>query len=379
MVETTHPPLVSVIIPTRDRCALLVETLASIQAQTYPHWEAVVVDDLSNDNTWHLLQDLTACDPRIRAFRRNGSAGGASAARNQGFAVSQGPFVIFLDSDDLLAPTAIESRLRMAAAHPDSDAVVFQSEYFRRSPGEYSGECALAIRLFEEADPLDAFLTGRSPWLTCGPLWRRAALERVGPWDADNHFLDDLLYHVRALIVGIRFERFQIVDQYIRVHQGPQVSRSNNSGRISGRLRLFDAVLALLRGGGMLTRRRKRMIAWSALLQTLAYATERPRPALRSTLPLWRAARARGLVGAPGYVAGLVLILSQWANAAGPLPRELARLIVHYDLRRPPVFHKSFFSAFGHYLKWMLVHYWNWFRARRAASARSVTPAEDQV
>lgn len=345
VTETQHQPLVSIIIPTKDRCTLLLETLASVQSQTYRRWEAVVVDDLSHDDTWPVLESLAANDPRIRSLRRAGPLGGAAVARNQGFAASRGSFIIFLDSDDLLTPTALDVRLRLAAAHPDADAIVFRSEHFRDFPGQYTKECAYSIRLFDGVDPLDAFLASNSIWWTAGPLWRRESIELVGPWDNQFPPLDDNEYHTRALIVGTRFRVFAEVDLYVRLHQYPQISRSNNANNISQRLVLVDHVIAQLRARDMLTRRRKRMVAWSTFLQTLGYALERPRPTIRKTLSLWRASRDRALVDAPAYLAGSLLALLQWLRFIGPLPRELARLILYVDLQGKKLFHPALFRT----------------------------------
>src|SRR5689334_19288230 len=52
------PPTVSIIVPTRDRAGLLAETLASVRAQTFDAWEAIVVDDHSTDDTTRLVRDL---------------------------------------------------------------------------------------------------------------------------------------------------------------------------------------------------------------------------------------------------------------------------------------------------------------------------------
>ena len=62
--------LVSVVIPTKNRANLLRETLTSVRAQTYPHWEAVVVDDGSEDDTVAYVEGLSREDPRIRILRR---------------------------------------------------------------------------------------------------------------------------------------------------------------------------------------------------------------------------------------------------------------------------------------------------------------------
>jgi glycosyltransferase involved in cell wall biosynthesis len=94
-------PLVSVILPTYNRAALLTEALASVRAQTFTDWECVVVDDGSTDGTPGLLAGVT--DPRVRCVRVAHS-GNPAVARNAGLAAARGTLVAFLDDDDLWKP-----------------------------------------------------------------------------------------------------------------------------------------------------------------------------------------------------------------------------------------------------------------------------------
>ena len=361
--ECDGQPLVSIIIPAKNRRVLLAETIASLQNQTYQHWEAVVVDDGSEDESWAALQEIATRDSRIRPMRRVGSVGGASRARNQGFAASRGAFIIFLDSDDLLTPTALALRLDTVKVHPGADAVVFGGEYFRTAPGENREDCQLARRFGGGIDALDSFLTTRSPWWICSPLWRRTALIRVGPWDAERSYLDDVEFHTRATILGIRFQQFAIVDHYIRIHRGPQVSRSKIT-KVTQVLQLMDEFSELLEAHDKLTPRRKRMIAWFALSQTLDRGLASPRLRAADALLPWRAARDRRIVGATAYVIGSILALLQWAHIAGLLPRELARLILVLDLRNVSVFEAKLYQTIYDYIHYLIIHRRAWKQAQ---------------
>ncbi|HEY1206210.1 MAG: glycosyltransferase family 2 protein [Bryobacteraceae bacterium] len=354
MTEDRNDPSVSIIIPTKDRCGLLLETLASVRSQTYQHWEAVVVDDLSSDTTWPALLELAAEDPRIRPLRRAGPAGGAQVARNQGLSASRGSFVIFLDSDDLLTPDALAGRLRNATAHPEADAIVFVAEHFTGSPGLHADETAYRMNVFDGVEALDAFLAYHAPWYTSGPLWRRAAIDRVGPWDVTLPFGQDLEYHIRALTSGIRFQQLAEVDQYHRGHDGARVSQSNGLSNISKRLALLDRVIALLRSNKMLTPRRRRMLAWSAFWGTIGYSLERPRPQIRTTLRLWRGAYERGLVGRSAYWIGSLVALSQLVNGLRAFGRELARWVFYSHLKKKPLLHPILLRTLVLQLRWRL-------------------------
>lgn len=95
------PPLVSIVIPTYNHAHFLRTALDSIRAQTFGDWEAVVVNNFSEDDTVAVVGSYK--DPRIRLvnFANHGII---AAARNHGMSLTEAPFVAFLDSDDLWYP-----------------------------------------------------------------------------------------------------------------------------------------------------------------------------------------------------------------------------------------------------------------------------------
>jgi glycosyltransferase involved in cell wall biosynthesis len=105
-------PEVSVVVPTRNRWALLERTMASALAQQDVALELLVVDDGSTDETAARLAELV--DPRVRVLRLD-RGGGPARARNAGLAIARGTWVAFLDDDDLWAPCKLRSQLDAAA------------------------------------------------------------------------------------------------------------------------------------------------------------------------------------------------------------------------------------------------------------------------
>jgi glycosyltransferase involved in cell wall biosynthesis len=93
-------PLVSVVLPTRDRAAFLPRAIASVHAQTYPHWELLVVDDGSVDETPAMLAGIA--DTRVRTFRSDGA--GVCGARNVALPRARGEIIAYLDDDNLMHP-----------------------------------------------------------------------------------------------------------------------------------------------------------------------------------------------------------------------------------------------------------------------------------
>jgi glycosyltransferase involved in cell wall biosynthesis len=99
---------VSVVIPTRNRRALLERSLGTALGQHDVEVEAVVVDDASDDGTPAYLEALA--DPRVVVVR-HGAPEGVARARNAGLAAARAPWVAFLDDDDVWAPSKLSDQL----------------------------------------------------------------------------------------------------------------------------------------------------------------------------------------------------------------------------------------------------------------------------
>jgi Glycosyl transferase family 2 len=106
-------PEVSVIIPTYNRRAMLLEAIDSVFAQTTEAFELIVIDDGSTDGTSEHLMRLGKTI-RIERIERSGPA----AARNCGVELARAPLIAFLDSDDLWAPAKLERQLAFMRANP---------------------------------------------------------------------------------------------------------------------------------------------------------------------------------------------------------------------------------------------------------------------
>lgn len=104
-----HEPLVSVIIPTYKRAALVPRAIESVRRQTYRNIEILVVDDGSPDNTTSVVQAIP--DSRIRYLRHETNKG-LPAARNTGIRAAIGEFIAFLDDDDEWREEKLEKQLK---------------------------------------------------------------------------------------------------------------------------------------------------------------------------------------------------------------------------------------------------------------------------
>lgn len=102
--------LVSIITPTYNSEQFIVQTIQSVQAQSYTNWEMIIVDDCSTDATFKILQQQATLDSRIK-IQKSESNSGAGIARQKAIVMAKGQYIAFLDSDDLWKPTKLQSQL----------------------------------------------------------------------------------------------------------------------------------------------------------------------------------------------------------------------------------------------------------------------------
>lgn len=150
-------PLISVILPTRDRPRLLRGAIDSVLAQTYPNWELLVIDDGSGDETVALLGELD--DSRVRTLRLEGE--GVTRARNAGLDDANGELIAYLDDDNLMHEGWLRTVAWAFEVHPETEVVygAFIVDDPDRLDG--SGAGALAQLIFRPFDR--ELLPGENP------------------------------------------------------------------------------------------------------------------------------------------------------------------------------------------------------------------------
>lgn len=100
-----NKPIVSIIIPVFNRALLLAATLDSIVNQTMADWECILVDDHSTDESIEIMERYQSIDSRFKIFiRPDSKSKGANSCRNFGFIKSEGKYVKWFDSDDIMLP-----------------------------------------------------------------------------------------------------------------------------------------------------------------------------------------------------------------------------------------------------------------------------------
>lgn len=204
MPDEYRPGLVSVIIPAYNRAHVLPEALESVSRQTYRPVEVIVVDDGSTDTTRAVVEEFrvacegdSSCTVRYVAQENQG----APAARNRGLVESQGEYIQFLDSDDLLHPRKLAEQVTRLTCDADLDLAYSGTAYFTTSPDW--GAPALAGLAAGDAGYLPGILAGIA-WNTVSGVYRRRACRAVGPWDERAPFLQDWDYAIRLVLSDAR-------------------------------------------------------------------------------------------------------------------------------------------------------------------------------
>ena len=288
-MSAQQPKLVSAIIPCYNQAHFLGEAIASVLRQTYAHYEIIVVDDGSTDDT----ANVAARHPGVRCIRKKN--GGLAAARNTGLRASAGDYVVFLDADDRLLPDAFEAGVSALDADP---------------------KCAMAyghVRLIDAAGaPLPSpeqagvgrdyyleMLRHNFIWTPGAVMYRRAALDAVGDFAASVSASADFDLNLRIA----RSHSIRCLDRVVLEYRK---HGSNMSGSFG--LMLSHSV-AVLRAQEEVVRGNLRYEAAleSALKGTREYYGEKMIGELRSRIGArqWRRVGADALVLLRHYPQGL--------------------------------------------------------------------------
>lgn len=226
MTGDFDPGLVSIIIPTWNRSAMLADALESVWNQTYRPLEVLVVDDGSTDNSLEMLgywaaQRTTDGKFRVRALRQTHL--GAPAARNLGLVESRGEFIQFLDSDDALVPDKLRLSLEVFMAEPGVGYVVtgrtfVEDAVFHKAVGHgAAADRSAGIRR------LHGNQLSRIPSQAVLGVFRRDLCRAMGPWDESLVRHQDWEYTTRMLA---------FLESAVRIDSPLYLIRRHDRGRI---------------------------------------------------------------------------------------------------------------------------------------------------
>jgi glycosyltransferase involved in cell wall biosynthesis len=210
-------PSVSVIIPYYKQERFLALTVKSVRQQTYPHFEIVVVDDGSPVPASSILQESDVLVLRTENH-------GCAAARNFGFKQSSGDYLLFLDSDDMLTPGALEAHVKALGENPAA-ALSFGAQQIIDEDGNVVRPAHICR---PRKDYFLQLLEGNPIGCPGAAMIRREAFVEAGLFDESLQIVEDYPLYLRlALRHPFVWQRFCVVDY--RCHQS---SLSQNKERM---------------------------------------------------------------------------------------------------------------------------------------------------
>ena len=181
---------ISIIIPSYNAETTIIDTIRSVQNQTFSDWELIIIEDGSTDQT--VAQIKTFTDERIKLFCYEN--GGVAMARNRGIALAKGKFITFLDCDDLWTTDKLEEQLSALENHLNADVayswvIDFESNAPNsskpRKPIFFSGNVYPQMLVYN-------FIANGSNILV-----RREAVEKIGGFDVTYNPSEDWNFYIR--------------------------------------------------------------------------------------------------------------------------------------------------------------------------------------
>jgi len=223
-----NEPLFSIIIPSFNRAHLITETLDSVKAQTFENWECIVVDDGSSDNTKSIVSAYLNDDVRFKYYDRPSSnLAGGNGARNFGAEKSQGQWLIFLDSDDLLIQTALFDRMKHEYQY---DMLISVTGTFKRKLGDSDVIWNKVSPNSNHVELINRYINMDMPWHTNGVTWKRDFFQKIGGWNEKLRAWQDWEIHCRSLFYNpvLQFTG-ELPDNYFRLSRHDSIGKTIRS------------------------------------------------------------------------------------------------------------------------------------------------------
>lgn len=191
-------PLVSVITPTYNHERFIADCIRSVQAQTMPDWEMIVVNDGSTDHTADVVQGFVQQEPRLQLINQVNIGGQRlGESYNKALAVSRGRYIAVLEGDDWWQPDKLALQVQALAQHPEAVVAWGRAE-------QASHDLQRVLRVIPAADsPAETFYTNK-------PVGR---------------LLNLLLFEnfIPAMTLCIRREALMQIGGFLQSHQLPLV------------------------------------------------------------------------------------------------------------------------------------------------------------
>ena len=214
--------LVSVIIPVYNRDVFILETLSSIEKQTYSRWECIIVDDSSIDNTVNEVKNYIKNKERFKLYNRpNNYPKGANSCRNYGFDISKGELINWFDSDDIMHPEFIRLKVEAFLTN-DYDLVLSKTTFFKDDITNVLGK---ETRTNITENIIEDFIMLKSSWYLPDAMWKKSFLKGKQLFSKKLKKGQDRDFHIRMLVYK---PKIMVLDYYLTYYRQHEDALTNN-------------------------------------------------------------------------------------------------------------------------------------------------------
>jgi glycosyltransferase involved in cell wall biosynthesis len=200
-------PKVTIIMATYNRAHFIVETLESIQAQSFKDWECLIIDDGGMDNTHEIIAPILEQDNRFQFLKRpERYIKGLSGSRNYGLDLSKGDYIIFFDDDDVVHPQNLELCVLELSKNDVSFCRYLRGVFFDDFSYnfDYSKEYS---SFYVGIEDIEKMLKNELPFNSCAVMWKKECF-------VNNKFIEHLMYaeewELYSRIISSRFKGISI-------------------------------------------------------------------------------------------------------------------------------------------------------------------------
>jgi len=198
----TNDPLITIAIPTFNRALLLKDCILSALAQSYQHFEVIVLDNASTDETGEILKQFQ--DSRLRVVRQKSNVG-LPQNWNSCLAEAKGDYFVLVPDDDRVAPWMLERCITLFRSEPEIEIVIGLSDINLSQVGRIETVARnrnLRTGIWDGTDILKEFLEGRLCTNMCSIMLRTEALRAGGGFPIDHPYVADVAAWAPVLLKG---------------------------------------------------------------------------------------------------------------------------------------------------------------------------------
>jgi glycosyltransferase involved in cell wall biosynthesis len=191
--------LISVVIPLFNKQQSAERAIGSVLAQSYPHFELIVVDDGSTDQSLSVARTFT--DPRMQILTQENF--GVATARNRGVSVARGEYVCFLDADDEYGVEFLAEIHQLIQKHPQAALYSCRYKEVDELGAPFLGNCDLPEPFFGEVSNFFVhYKNSRSLICSSNICARKALIQHIGGFPDGQKIGEDIYVWLRLALLG---------------------------------------------------------------------------------------------------------------------------------------------------------------------------------